>query len=91
MKYWKIYKSDVELCLKKLNIPFDYIESITCYGSDLIKHLEKFGCAFILYNSKEKRWGWVEEEEWVKNKGYNNCGEVRLRKDKLKKLNDKFR
>ena len=90
MKFWKIYNnSDIRLCLKKINMPNNYSNIILDDFSDMIKQLKEVGYAYVLYNSKEKRWGWSEDAEYLERNSYKNCGDINLRKEKILKLNGK--
>lgn len=92
MKFWKIYNnSDIRLCFKKINMSNNYANIILDDSSYMMKQLKEIGYAYVLYNSKERRWGWSEDAEYLENNSYKNCGAINLRKDKILKLNEKFK
>ena len=72
---------------QKINDIIDYFGP----NDDPIKYL-KISNKIIFGNDKFGRFGWgeLEDYDWYIKVGYKYCGEINLRKEKLKKINEKF-
>jgi hypothetical protein len=98
-KFWKInFNSDTKQSLEFLSVDKDYILIVMDKTSDIMKCKNDDGHKyfFICHNDEgynHHMWGWGEEndEKWFYRNDYFYCGEVNLRKEKLKKLNDTIR
>ena len=96
--------ADIEQCLYKLNADSDYIKILLEDDSDPICYLNQNPKPIYIYISYEyddhmlqymqgklyNHWGWFEEEYFDDSmmQEYEFCGEINLRKEKLKKLNE---
>jgi len=90
-KIWKIPNNkDIRLALEYLKIEKSYINILLEEDSDFDKYLKE-GNDYVLIIF-DGTFGWVEYEYFseYKNK-HKYCGIVDFRKNKLKKLNAKFR
>ena len=94
-KFWKIrIDSDIRKSLEFLSVNKDYICIMVDKTSDLMKYKEEGGKYFLIcYDDLEpylnyQGWGWGEESDfsWFSRRNFFYCGEVNLRKEKLKKI-----
>ena len=101
-KCWKIRNdADIKRCLFKLNVNEYYINIILEEDSDPMCYLNQIPKPNYIYIAHEPdyrgsglEWGWFEEEYFndpIVQKKYKFCGEINMRKEKLEKLNEKFR
>jgi len=98
-KFWRInFNSDIKQSLEFLSVDKNYIDIVIDKTSDIMKCKNEEGHKyfFICYNDEDSPnlyynlWGWGEQidEKWFRSREYFYCGEVNLRKEKIKKLND---
>jgi len=95
-------ESDIRQLLKKLDLndidniisdffyDYDYEPIIYLTKSDKIifcMSIERVDC---VYNSEYFGWGELDEYNWFINNDYKFCGNISLRKEKLKKINEKY-
>ena len=101
-KYWRIQNtSDIKQCLQKLNVDSNYIEILLEDDSDFMRYLnDNPKYVYITYKDSDHKYyqgnifGWIEEEfidYYSKKEDWQFCGEINMRKEKLKKLNGDFR
>ena len=98
-KCWRIQNNtfaDIKDSLYKLKVEEEYINIILEDDSDPMRYLNqnpKPRYFYISYNGDNKHWGWFEEEyfnsKWLKT--YEFCGEINMRKEKLKKINGEYK
>jgi len=87
-KYWKITNSDVRIKLESLNFDKNLIKVYLNETSIFMFELKKHQYVFVSYNDVDIiKFGWngINETFYIEN-GYKYCGEVLLRKEKIKKL-----
>ena len=102
-KFWRIRNDpDIRQCLNKLNVDEDYIKILLEEDSDFIKYLNEEPIpryVYITFNLERHRdinnyFGWMKDESFGILKGWQFCGEINMRKEKLtklKKLNGEYR
>jgi hypothetical protein len=97
-KYWKLQNtSDIKQCLQKLNVGSNYIEILLEEDSAFMIYLNespKPKYVYITYKFEKylhNYFGWMEDESLGILNGWQFCGEINLRKEKLKKLNEEHR
>lgn len=96
-KYWRIRNdADIELCLHKLNVGSDYIKILLEEDSDFMKYLNtKAEYVYITYKLEKHQdihnyFCWMEDEGLGLLHNWKFCGDINLRKEKLKKINGRF-
>ncbi len=86
-KYWRIRNdADIEQCLHKLNVDKDYIKIILEEDSNPMLYLNQTPKPDYIYIIYRSDWGWGWDEEYSMSPGYQFCGEINMRKEKLKRL-----
>lgn len=87
-KYWKITFADARESMKAIGVCDEYIEICLDEYSDFIKYnTDRY--TYISYNSHDNfcwGWGWCEDEDYYLRCKFEFAGEIKLRKEKLKKL-----
>jgi hypothetical protein len=92
-KYWIIRTTENMLeCLKFLGIHEDYIPIMLNNSLDyLIAKEKKYICLCYKYEDRDFYWLEFKYRFTLKKNDYKYGGEINLRREKLKKLNETFR
>lgn len=92
-KYWRIPNNKhIRKYMIYLNMPNYYIDDLLKEKSPFINYLIS-GTEYVQitnndFKSENNGYGWNKDTNWCKNQGYEYCGIVELRYDKLKHLNE---
>lgn len=102
-KIWKIRNNtDIKYAMIHIQVRPEYINFLLSIDSDFMYYLDgkdgntKPKYVYVGWIEKnegwfnDKNWGWFEENNTEILLRYKYCGEINLRKEKIKKLNDLY-